>query len=387
MHRRRFLIHSLAHAVNDLYSGFLAPLLPLLAARHGLSLAGAGLLVTLQTLAASLSQPLWGMLSDRWRSPWYIPGGILVAGVFLSLIGVAPSVFVLVMVILIGGLGVASFHPLGAALAAALAGRRKGLAIALFITAGSTGYAFGPVLISALVGAAGLQRTWMAVFPALVMVTLWLTLGPKVRARDSMTPALVAAEVGKDPTPPILWRAITLLSATSTVRAFVMLSFLNFLPFLLKEQGLGLGSRSLYLFTLQFGDALGNLIGGGLSDRLGRRRIMLWSPLLSIPLLAVFLHTSGPLALLPLFLAGIVLFASAPAVVVSSQKLMPGREGLASALQVGFAWGLAGLFMSLVGKAGEIFTIRAVLGVILGFPLLMTLFAWGLKRYGGRLEA
>ncbi len=382
MRRRRFLIHSFAHGVNDLYSGFLAPLLPTLASKHHLSLPGAGLIATLLTLSASLSQPIWGFLSDRRPSRWFIPGGILASGIFLSLLGVVPNRFLLVIVVLAGGLGVASFHPQGAALASALVGRRKGLAIALFITAGSVGYALGPLFISNLVEEYGLNNTYLAVFPALIMAAVWLLFGPKIYPKS----AAPNHHLLDPPQPAIPWKAIAWLSATSTVRAFVMLSYLNFLSFHLQTLDLSLSTRSLYLFTLQIGDAAGNLVGGTVSDRLGRWRIMLWSPMLAVPLLTLFLLLQGGWSLLPLFFAGVALFASAPAVVVGSQKMMLRRESMGSALQVGFAWGLAGLLMSLVGKAGELFTVHTVLFAVSFCPLLMTLFAWKFRKYRPQFE-
>lgn len=383
MRRRQFLVHSLSHAVNDLYTGFLAPLLPLLCARHGISLTGAGLLVSAQTLTASLSQPLWGIYSDKRPARWYVPAGVFMAGLFFGMIGLAPNTLSLVAVIFIGGLGVACFHPMGTFLASSLASHRKGLAIALYITAGATGYALGPLLISQIVRLWGLNWTWLGGLPAFLVIPFWLLLGPKPETYAETH----HASVNGLPRPPVLWKAIALLSASSTVRAFVLLTYLNFLPFHLDKLGLGLGTRSLYLFALQFGDVMGNLVGGGLSDRLGRWRVMLWSPVLSPLLFLVFLHTPGMIALLPLFLAALLLFASAPGVIVSAQKMMVRREGLASALQIGFAWGLAGMFMGLVGKAGELFGVYRVLWIAAFLPLLMVGFALGLRKYREKFEA
>jgi FSR family fosmidomycin resistance protein-like MFS transporter len=383
MRRRQFLVHSLTHLVNDLYTGFLPPLLPLLCARHGLSLTGAGILVSIQTLAASLSQPLWGMASDKHPARWYAPVGVFTAGLFFGMIGLAPGIASLVAVIFLGGLGTACFHPMGTHLATALTSRRKGLAIALYITAGASGYALGPVLISQIVGIWGLGFTLLGALPVLVVVPLWMFLGPKSDAYSGNHHALRNGE----PRPPVAWKAIALLTATSTIRAFVLLTFLSFLPFHLEKLGIGLQTRAIYLFALQFGDVLGNLIGGGLSDRLGRWRVMFWTPILAPLLFLAFLKTPGFWALLPLFIAAILIFASAPGGIVSAQKMMVRREGLASALQIGFAWGLAGLFMGLVGRAAELFTVYRVLYLAAFLPWLMVVFFWCLKPYRPQFEA
>jgi FSR family fosmidomycin resistance protein-like MFS transporter len=382
--RRRFILHSFAHLVNDSYSGFLAPLLPLLAAKHGLGLAGAGLFAGLLTLAASLSQPLWGLISDRRPSRWFVPVGILAAGIFLSLMGMASSIALLALVIIVGGLGVACFHPMGTTIASALAARRKGLAIALYITAGSIGYALGPILISSIVARYGLACTYLAIAPALAMAALWIFYGPRDGSglpSGTMT-SLPSASVKEES-----WKPVILLTATSVVRAFVVVSFLNFLPFHLQRKGLDLEARSIYLFALQFGDAVGSLMGGMLSDRLGRWRIMFWSPLPVPVLLIAFLNIGGSAALIPLFLAGMMLFASAPAVIVSAQKLLPRRPGIAAALQIGFAFGTSGLMMTGVGRMGELFGLERVFHFVAILPLLMVVWVWFLRSHRKAFEA
>jgi FSR family fosmidomycin resistance protein-like MFS transporter len=384
MHRLRFFIHTLTHLVTDHYGGFLAPLLPLLAAKHDLSLAMAGLLVSAQTAAASLSQPLWAVLSDKKPSRWFIILGVLGAGVFLSLIGIMPTVSSLAVIVFAGGMGIACFHPLSTALASKLAARRKGAAIAFFITGGSAGYALGPILISVIVGYWGLRSTPVAVIPAILIAVSWYFLGPRnVTELINHTPP----KTGNPGTAGIPIKPVVFLTTTSLVRAFVLLSFINFISFYLQDLGLELQSRSYYIFALQFGGALGGLFYGSLSDSIGRWRVMLWTPLLALPFLYLFFYTRGIVSFMLLFLAGTLLFASAPAVVVSAQKLMAGREGMASALQIGLAWGAGGLAMGLVGKAGEIFGIYQVLYVTAGLPLVMVLLAFALRKYRYQFEA
>ncbi len=383
MHRIRFFVHSLAHLINDSYGGFLAPLLPLLAAKYNLSLAEAGLLASIQTLAASLSQPFWAWLSDRNPSKWFILGGVTTAGVFFSLMGVAPNVFLLGLTVFAGGLGIACFHPMATALASNMSTNRKGLAIAFFITAGTAGYAVGPVFVSTLVAYGGLSLMPLAVIPGIIIVIVWNFLGPKkfsnVQIKKSET------DVGEVQTR-IPYKAITLLTTTSVIRAFVLMTFANFMSFYLIDFGLDLQTRSYYLFALQFGGAMGGLFYGGLSDKFGRWRVMFWSPLLSLPFLYMFLSTQGVVSFIMLFLAGSLVFASAPAVVVAAQKMMPGREGMASALQIGFAWGMGGVSMGLVGKAGEMFGVLNVLYVTAVLPLVISILTLSLRGYRHQFE-
>jgi len=298
--------------------------------------------------------------------------------------GLAPDVLCLVLVITAGGSGVACFHPLGTTIASALVSRRKGLAIALYISAGSVGFALGPVLISRIVAHRGLGSTYLAIAPALLMAALWIFYGPR---NGFGQPSEIRSSTDETSAKEEHWRPVLLLTATSVARAFVVVSFLNFLPFHMQQKGLDLEARSAYLFALQFGDAVGSLIGGILSDRLGRWRVMFWSPL-PVPLLLIaFLNIDGSLALIPLFLAGVMLFASAPAVIVGAQKLLPRRQGIAAALQIGFAFGISGLLMTGVGRMGEFFGLGRVFHAVAILPLLMVVLVWFLRPDRKAFEA
>ncbi|MCX6641493.1 MAG: MFS transporter [bacterium] len=384
MRRLQFFIHSLAHLVNDSYGGgFLAPLLPLLAAKHGLSLASAGLLVTALTLTASLAQPIWGWWSDRHPNRWIIPLGTFTVGFFMSLIGITPDLFTLVLVITLGGLGTGLFHPPATAVASALSNNRKGMAIAFFITAGTAGSAFGPIFVSFLVEWVGLNWMFLAAIPSTLVVILWLFFGPRdIVGIDRAT----HHSLGTSTKAPLPIKPLTLLTITSVIRAFVLLTYSSFLPFHLKNQGFDLKETGFFIFALQFGDALGSLSGGILSDKIGRWKVMIWTPLATIPVLCLFLNTSGWLSVMLLMLGGLLLFASTPAVVLSAQKLMNQREGLASAMQIGFAWGTAGLLMGPMGSLAELIGIKQLLFIMALLPVFMSITTLLLHRRREDLE-
>jgi len=383
MRKFRFFIHTLIHLVNDAYGGFLAPLLPLIAAQHDLSLATAGLLVSAQTLGASLFQPLWAYFSDKYPSRLFIILGVSFTAIFFSLIGIMPTFLLLAIAILLGGAGISCFHPSATAIAASLAAKKKGIAVAFFITGGTAGYAIGPVFISAIVVSYGLKGTPIAVIPGLIIVLLWVLLGPKQVNKPKENSSESNHQIAVKEIP---HTAVALLTGVSFTRALVLLAFANFISFHLQKFGMGLQQCSYYIFALQFGGAIGGLFYGGLSDRLGRWRVIFWTPLMALPLFYWFLSVQATWGIVILFLAGTVIFASAPAVVVAAQKMMPGREGMASALQIGFAWGSAGLTMSLVGKLGEIFGITNILYGVSVLPLVMSGLALFVMKYRSIFE-
>jgi FSR family fosmidomycin resistance protein-like MFS transporter len=106
---------------------------------------------------------------------------------------------------------------------------------------------------------------------------------------------------------------------------------------------------SVALFLYLFSGALAGLLGGILSDRWGRRRILVGTLLLYAPLMLAFQATDGRLAVLLLALSGAVLLASFPVAIVYAQELLPARIGLASGLTLGFAFGAGGIGAGVTG--------------------------------------
>src|SRR3989442_9075330 len=157
----RLVLVSLGHFTIDSYSSFFSPLLPLLVSKLHLNLTLVGSLVALAAVSSSFAQPLFGWLSDRVQRPWFVAFGPLVAAVFLSSVGRAPSYGTLIALLMLGGIGVAAFHPQAAVLAGDLSPRR-GLAMSFFVTGGTLGFSLGPLFAVSVVGAVGLERTWVA---------------------------------------------------------------------------------------------------------------------------------------------------------------------------------------------------------------------------------
>jgi FSR family fosmidomycin resistance protein-like MFS transporter len=161
----RLALLSFGHFTIDSYSSFFAPLLPLLVAKLGLSLTRVGLLVALSSLASSLAQPLFGLISDRMRHPWFIGFGPLTAALFISALGLAPTYGVLIALLMLGGLGVAAFHPQAASLAGEVSSRRS-MGMALFVTGGTLGFSIGPLLAVGAVRASDWSARGSRPFPA-----------------------------------------------------------------------------------------------------------------------------------------------------------------------------------------------------------------------------
>ncbi|HUJ23942.1 MAG TPA: MFS transporter [Bryobacteraceae bacterium] len=356
----------IGHFFIDVYSGALGALQPLLVDRFRMNFTEAGILAGVLSFSSSVLQPAYGYLSDRFHSRLFTALAPAVAGLFISSLGWASNYAGLMVMVFLGGAGIASFHPQAAANATRGITRHRGRAMAIFISSGTLGVALGPTFFSAVSGHWGLHRTiWMAVPGAAVSLVL-LGLQPPTATSEQPHRRLDLAPLRA------VWKPMTILFLLVFIRSVVQTTFTQLLPlYLHTERGYSLGKSSLNLTLFLAGGALGGIIGGNLADRFGGRRVILISMLGSMPFLLLFVFTTGLLSTAGLVAGGLILLFTIPVNVIMGQELAPGQTGTVSALMMGFAWGTAGLlFIPLTGWISDVFSMQiAFIGLVL-FPLV-----------------
>jgi len=364
---------ALGHFVSDLYPAFLPPLLPLLIDKHHLSFTRASVLAMVMSFSASLTQPVFGYLSDKVGGRRMIVFGPVVAGVSLSLMGLVPLYSLLVILLIVGGLGVASFHPEAAALAASFSGRRRNLGMSIFMLGGNLGYGLGPFLILTITVGLGLEWSFLAALPALGMawgLSQYVPLPEKHPATPSSGKKFRLASIQTLP------RFVVLLGVV-VLRVTAALSLITFLPMVQKLRGFSLVAAGSSFTVFMACAALGGITGGYWSDRLGRRRILMASFIIIVPALLAFLYFKGGMSFIFLALLGFLFFLSEPACIVMAQEMAPENARTASGIIMGMAWGMAGLGVLGTGALADLVGIERAVAYLLPLPIgafLLTLF-------------
>ena len=359
---------SLGHFFIDFYSNALGVFVPLLVDKLGISLTEAGFLGGLLSFSSSVTQPIYGYLSDRFRSPLFATLAPAVAGIFIASLGLAPSYAWLVALVFLGGAGVASFHPAGSSrVIADLEPARRQQAMAIFISCGSLGLACGPSAFSYLFDTVGMPRAYLAAIPgilATLILLFFLPPGAPVAAKK-------ASKFDLSELRPVL-APLTILYFCVFLRSLVQISFSALLPlYLHKERGYGFSEASHLLSFYLAAGALGGFIGGNLAHRFGGKRVIQISFLGSLPLLAVFFLSTGWLASAALIAGGFLLLFTIPVNVVMAQELAPTQAGTVSALMMGASWGMAGLIgIPLIGWVGDHYSLHTALSSLVVAPML-----------------
>jgi MFS transporter, FSR family, fosmidomycin resistance protein len=341
---------SSGHLATDLAQGSLPALLPFLTTHFDLSYTMVGAIVLAATISSSIIQPAFGFWSDARGALWLLPAGVAVAGLGIAFASIAPSYALVMLGVLASGLGVAAYHPEGSKFASYVSGRRRASGMSLFSVGGNVGFALGPLVASFFVITLGLGLdggVFVAV-PGLIVAGMLLFALPHLErfAPDEVARARRSA-AGNN------WRGTWMLLAIVGLRSLAHMGLFTFIPLYEISRGnsAGYGTRLLALFL--FAGALGTLLGGPLADRIGRRRVLLGSFIVSPPLIAIYVLVGGPIGIATLFLAGMAVIGTFSVSLVMSQEYLPSRVGMASGLSIGLAIGLGGIAAIALGAIAD----------------------------------
>ena len=367
----------LGHFAVDVYSGALGALQPLLVERFGITLTQVGILGGLMVFSSSVMQPAYGYLSDRFHTRMFVVAAPAVAGAFISALGLAPSYGWLLLLVLVGGAGVAAFHPQASSRAALGVTEGRAGAMAFFVSSGTLGYALGPTYFTLITGRFGLAGSWTGAIPGILLsVLLFLALPAAPRAASHRQAGFHWEELRR------FWKPLALLYVLVFLRSVIQIVFGQFLPLYLHlARGYPVRQANYLMSAYLVSGALGGFLGGHAADRWGGRTVIAFSMLASAPFLALFFFGSGLWAVAGLLLGGFILLFTIPVNVVMAQELVPSQAGTVSALMMGFAWGMAGMvFIPLVGYAADAFSLHGVLASLVVFPMIGFLIALRLPK-------
>lgn len=336
---------TLSHTANDMWTSLLSPLLPQIRETYNVSIADTAILVAILSFAGSMLQPVLGILGDRMDRRLLAAFGPMLTALGLTMIGYAPNFFLLGALIMLGGLGSAIFHPCGAAyIAIGARPDQRGLFVSIFSAGGTAGMGLGPLLANAL----NLQALPYLLPIGIILGIITYILIPSTHSTTRPTRSLgdyIAVFQG-----PLRW-----LWAMSVLRSLSSVAYMSLLGFILTARNAAWHiSPSLAVYNIA--SAFGGMIGGRLSDRIGRTVVLRSSILMTIPLFItlVYSHPSQwwyyPLTAL----VGAMVMANVPVSIVTAQEYAPHNIATASALMMGFAWGTSGVLYLAIGKLADL---------------------------------
>ena len=333
MRNGKLLTLMLGHLTVDSYVGVIPILYPLLIGRFKLSLATVGLVSLAYSGMAAISQPLFGLIADRFGTRFT---GLALAwtAITFSVVGFVNSFPLLLGLALASGLGSGAFHPLGALdVRGLLPTWRRSFGMSIYVTAGTVGVAIGPLIGIVLFGVFGMHGTGLLVIPGLVTggYLLW-----RMRDRAGVTTAAIRQAAASSQAVPLF--ALAAVIGVMMSRSWTVNVFQAFTPTWYRELGYGPEFYGPLATTLVLASAVGTVGCGSLADRYGRRTVILATLVLSVPAILLFTLYPGPWAFGSAILIGVLAASTAPLMLLMAQQLMAARAGLASGLVMGLGF-------------------------------------------------
>jgi len=364
---------SVSHMLNDVIQSLIMAIYPMLKENLSLDFGQIGLITFTFQFTASVLQPAVGYFTDRYPTPYSLVLGMASSLAGLVLIAFASSYTMVLAAAALIGMGSSVFHPESSRVARLASGGRHGMAQSVFQVGGNFGTALGPLLAAFIVLPYG-QHTiaWFSIVALLGMALLagvgtWYGKTLKIERANPSNELKAIAELGRKK----VAASIAILMALTFSKHFYLVSITSFYIFyLIHEFGLSVESAQLYLFLFLGAVAAGTVIGGPIGDRIGARRVILWSIIGVLPFTLALPYVGLFWTAVLSVIIGLILASAFPAILVYAQGMIPGRVGMVAGLFFGLAFGIAGIGAALLGWLADATSIEFVYHVCAFLPAI-----------------
>ncbi len=378
---RVFIVACGAHALHDGLTDSLYVLLPIFQTVFGLNYAAIGALRALYAGTMAGLQVPSSALARRIGGVTMLAAGTALAGAAYLCLGASGGLVTLGLALACAGIGSSTQHPIASGLiAAAYEGRRSRDALGTYNFAGDLGKMALPALTAGLVAA-------MAWRPAVSVVGLLALFGAGAILLSLRRSAIAAtgaeahaSAAGSAARARPSRGGFGLLLAIGIIDSATRMSFLTFLPFLLRAKGAGTPEIGIALSLLFAGGAAGKLVCGFLGGRLGvLATVVITEGGTAAAIMALLpLPLGAALALLPV--VGVALNGTSSVLYGSVPELVSAeRRETAFGIFYTCTIGSGALSPIVYGLVGDAMGLSLTTMVIAGVVLLTLPLAWKLS--------
>jgi sugar phosphate permease len=287
---------SAGHGLTHWYPATFYVLLPLIGKELGLSYTQIGFLMSAQHIAGALSNLPGGMIVDSIGKKGYLMAASLFwVGFPYALMSMTNSMWMLVICLMLVGIGNNLWHPAAIPTLAHQYPQRKGLVLSFHGMGGNIGEALAPLAAGALLAWFSWREVVVInVVPGLVMAVLILVMvGALTTVRDGDKPRKEGVNAGsgsnwnarqyiQDLGSLLRNRALMLICVSGGFRTLTQVGLMVFLPvYLAYEQGYSPIAVGVCMTVLQVAGLIAGPIAGHVSDKFGRRHVVLSSMVLT----------------------------------------------------------------------------------------------------------
>ena len=369
-HTIGLIIIGAAHLLHDIFSSFLAPLLPLLRAKHGLTFAMCGILSSAQRLPALLT-PFIGIIADKYSLKVLISLAPFLTAISMSLLGLAPNYITLIILLLLMGVTNALFHVPAPVLAKSIAGKRIGLAMSIFMVGGQLARTIGPIVITVAVAWWGLEGTWRLIIPGFILSLFTYLSIRSISSEDFDCKRKPKAKGSKRAMikqhAPLLFCVAAIILLQSMLKS----SISTFLPvYLTGTRGNTLAYATFVLVFVQAFGVGGSFLAGILSDRFDRSKVLLTISICSPITMLLFLQSSGITSLILIALLGLTVYATTPLFMATVNECESDHPALLNGIFMTINFSTSVLTLPLLGFASDLLSMQTTFTIAAAISFL-----------------
>jgi len=362
--RQEVLTLSIAHLIHDIYSSFLAPLLPLLTAKLGMSLSMIALLDITRRIP-SLLNPLFAILAEHAGIKYFIIFAPAITAVSMSLLGLSSSVPMIFILLFIAGISAAMFHVPSPVMIKTVSGSQVGKGMSFYMVGGELARTLGPLIITATVSYLSLEETYKllplgviasaVLFFKLKNIEVYQTVQKKKEKGDTR-------KLLKD-----YWPFLTVLTGFMLFQSAMKISLTLYLPVYLTNQGESLWFAGISLSILQFSGVFGAFFSGKISDKIGRRNTLLIASMGSVITMTLFLITNS---IIPLAFLGLFMLSTGPVLLATVQDTNSHMPTFMNSIYMTINFGVGSVVVFCLGISGDLLGLEKTY-------IISTIFALG----------
>lgn len=361
---------SIAHLIHDVFSSFLAPVLPLLIAKLNISYSMAGLLTIFQNLP-SLINPIIGLLADKLPMRYLLIFAPAVTTISMSLIGSSDSYVFLVFLLLIAGVGASLFHVPAPVMIKRISGNRLGKGMSFFMFGGEIARSVGPILILSAVSFWGLEGSYrlmpIGLIATLILFFKFRNLPISSSFYKSKHDEKAVESVRKFS--PTFIKIAAIIFFTSLLKG----ALTTFLPtYITSAKDGSLWAAGISLSVLQLSGALGTFAAGTISDKIGRRNTLLIMAITVPIFMFIFISSPEIFAIPLLLLMGFFMFATTPVLLAIVNDVDSEHPALMNGIFMSINFLISSIAVVTVGFMGDFFGLEKayILSPLLGLLAL-----------------
>lgn len=363
------------HLLNDSLQAVIPAMFPILEKDLGLSFTQLGLIAFALNMVASVLQPVIGFASDKKPMPYALPLGMVFSFIGIAGLAFAPEYWLILLSVIFLGFGSAVFHPEGSRVSYMAAGSRRGLSQSIYQVGGNSGQALAPLISAFILVPLGQRGAALFLFVAALGIFILSKISAWYKAqleRDKLEKVKKAVLSSLPPlTKKQVGTALTLLLLIIFARTFYITTITSFYIFhLMDNYGVTIQQGQMFIFLFLGIGAFGTFFGGPLADRIGRKRVIVLSLIVPIPLALVLPYVALPIVAVILSILGFFLMLSFSVMVVYAQELVPSRIGTMSGLTVGLAFGMGAIGAVAIGVLMDSIGVYETMIIISVLPIL-----------------